>query len=178
MPARPSRRTVVAAAVALPVVSAAGCTLSGPTPQRRPVEGSTGHDPDVALLHRVADATETMVALYEAVLRRHRSLRRDLRPLLATHRAHAAALGDAAPSGRVSPDGPRRRGRTPSPQSMAVPRRPRQALLRVRAAERKAAEELLGATRRAASGPFARLLASMSAASSQHVRVLAQVGGR
>lgn len=173
MPARPSRRTVVAAVVTVPAAAAAGCTLSGPTPSRSPERRSAEVDPDVALLGEVAAATEAMVALYEGVLDRHRGLRRELRPLLATHRAHATALGEAAPSD-ASSQPPRSADRTP-PAREDVPRRPEAAVRQLRAAERSAAGDLLDATRRAASGPFARLLASMSASVAQHVAVLAEV---
>ncbi|HEX2175669.1 MAG TPA: hypothetical protein VHG70_07140 [Nocardioidaceae bacterium] len=175
MPARPSRRTVVAAALAVPV--AAGCTLSGPAPERSPVRRSTEVDPDVALLEEVAASTEALVTLYEAVVGRHRGLRRDLRPVLDAHRAHAAALGDAAPR-RGSARRRRRRRGGQGDGPVDVPAQESRAVRRLAGAERQAASDLLDATRRAASGAFARMLASMSASSAQAVRVLGEVGGR
>ncbi len=178
MPARPSRRAVVTAALAVPVAGA-GCTLSGPAPQRSPVRQSAEVDPDVALLGEVTTATTELLALYEGVAAEHRDLRADLRPLLEAHRAHAGALGDAAPPGGAGPSSRRRPGGggAAGPR-VDVPRGARAAVRRLMAAEREAADGLLDATGRAASGPFARLLASMSASSAQALRVLGEVGGR
>lgn len=171
MPARPSRRTVLAAAVILPAAAATGCSLSGPGGERaatRPDEEAAGRsevDPDVALLAQVTVATEAMVRLYREVSRRHRGLRRELGPLLRAHRAHARALGDAAPPG----------GDVGAPRTGAVDEIPggrRAALRTLRRAERRSADELLGLAGEARSGTFARLLASMAAASAQHVVVL------
>jgi hypothetical protein len=175
---RPSRRNVVAAAIAVPV-AAAGCTLSGPTPTRSPQRRSAQVDPDVALLEEVATATSAMVELYEGVLREHPPLRRDLRPMLDAQRAHADAVGEAAPSeddgaarrpGAASPTPRRRPGR-----SVDVPRRPAAAIRALTDAESRSAADLMEATRNALSGPFAQLLASMSASASQRVLVLGEV---
>jgi hypothetical protein len=173
---RPSRRSVVAAAIAVPV-AAAGCTLSGPTPTRSPQRRSAEVDPDVALLDDVAAGTTAMVELYEGVLREHPSLRRDLRPMLEAQQAHADALGEAAPSEKDEPSGPsgsatprRRSGRR-----VEVPRRPAAAIRALTDAEGRSAADLLVATRKALSGPFAQLLASMSASASQRVLVLGEV---
>jgi hypothetical protein len=176
MPASTSRRTLLAAAVTVPAVTA-GCTLSGPTPRRTSDRRSTEVDPDVALLEDVAARTDAMVALYEAVLGRHRSLRPDLRPFLDHHRRHARALGDAAPRGSEGARG-RRRGRADGDGSVQAPRGRGAALRRLVGAERTASAELLEATRRAESGPFARLLASMSASSAQAQAALGQVVAR
>ncbi|MGH3318183.1 MAG: hypothetical protein ACRDO0_18730 [Nocardioidaceae bacterium] len=173
---RPTRRSVVAAAIAVPV-AAAGCTLSGPTPTRSPQRRSAEVDPDVALLDDAAAATTAMVELYEGVLREHPSLRGDLRPMLAAQRAHADALGEAAPQEKGRPSGPsdgagpRRRGG----QRVEVPRRPAAAIRALTEAESRSATDLLEATRKALSGPFAQLLASMSASASQRVLVLGEV---
>jgi hypothetical protein len=166
----------VAAALTIPAASAAGCSLSGPAPDQAPARGSADVDPDVALLDRVAGATATMVALYEGVVERHRGLRRDLRPLLAAHRAHAAALGDAAPSAGANAESRGRVERDSSTDRVDVPARETAAVRQLRAAEREASGRLLEETRAATSGAFARLLASMSAASAQHVQVLREVG--
>lgn len=157
------------AAVTVPaslVAAAGGCTLSGPPPQR-PGTRTADVDPDVALLRDVATTTDRLVALYEGVLSRHRELRRELRPLLRAHRRHASALGDAAPG--APSQNPRN---TPSQPDVDTPRRAAAAVREIRTAERDASAELLGQTRRAESGTFARLLASMSACSAQHVQVL------
>jgi hypothetical protein len=178
---RPSRRSVVAAAIAVPV-AAAGCTLSGPTPTRSPQRRSAEVDPDVALLDDVAASTTAMVELYEGVLRDHPSLRRDLRPMLAAQRAHADALGEAAPSEEDGPSG-RSDGSSPGPrrrsgERVEVPPRPAAAIRALTDAESRSAADLLEATRKALSGPFAQLLASMSASASQRVLVLGEVDAR
>ena len=189
MPTRPSRRTVVAAALAVPAAAASGCTLSDSSPPREPQQRSAEEvDPDVALLDEVSFATDEMVALYEASVERHRVLRRDLRPLLQAHREHADALGDAAPEPRRDQGRGQRRDRgrhgsgdpasEPTPGDVTVPARRPEALRDLAAAERAHAVALMDATGRAASGDFARLLASMSAASATAERVLAEVGGR
>jgi hypothetical protein len=164
----------VAAALTIPAASVAGCSLSGEAPPRAPAGRSEEVDPDVALLDRVAASTATMVALYEGVVEQHRPLRRDLRPLLAAHRAHADALGDAAPSGDSAGRGDR--GHDRAAGQVQVPAGEARAVRRLREAEREASGELLEATREATSGAFARLLASMSAASAQHEQVLREVG--
>ena len=164
----------MATAVAALPAAVAGCTLSGP--EAEDGQGAAARragetDPDVALLDEVAGATETLVALYQSALQQHRDLRGDLRPLLAAHRAHAETLGTAAPPG----DHPARR-RTLARADTEVSQHQAAAVRELRAAERRSASVLLEATRRARSGAFARLLASMSAASAQHVQVLSGVG--
>jgi hypothetical protein len=169
MPSRPTRRSVLAAALAAPAATAAGCTLSGPTPSKRSAREAPEVDPDVALLERVSQAASAVVGLYEGVIEEHRSLRGDLRPLLAAHRAHVEALGRAAP-GEVR--GRRAAGRGAVAQAPDVPRRPEQAVRRLQSTEQDTSRRLLEATRQAESGGFARLLASMSASSAQAGHVL------
>jgi hypothetical protein len=176
MPSRPTRRSVLAAALAVPAATAAGCTLSGPTPSRSSAREAPDVDPDVALLEQVSQATSEVVSLYEGVIHEHRSLRRDLRPLLAAHRAHVEALGQAAPE---EADGGRAAGRgASSAKAPHVPHSPEQAVRRLQSTEGKTSQRLLEATRKAESGGFARLLASMSASSAQAVQQLGDVGGR
>jgi len=165
---------VLAAALAVPAATAAGCTLSGQQPSKGAAREAPDVDPDVALLEQVSQATAAVVALYEGVIDEHRSLRRALRPLLAAHRAHVDALGQAAPKDAAGGRADRRAG----PATPHVPRRPEQAVRRLRSTEQETSERLLQATRQAESGGFARLLASMSASSAQAVHVLAGVGGR
>ena len=173
MPSRPTRRSVLAAALAVPAASAAGCTLSGPAPNKRSAREAPEVDPDVALLDEVSEAADELVALYEAVIDEHRSLRDDLRPLLTAHHAHVQALGQAAP------DAADRRGDQAgsSPSAPHVPRRSEQAVRRLQSTERRTSERLLEATREAESGGFARLLASMSASSAQAEHVLGELSG-
>jgi hypothetical protein len=177
MPSRPSRRSVLAAALAVPAATAAGCTLSGPTPPARSsAREAPDVDPDVALLEQVSRATAAMVALYEAVVDEHRGLRDDLRPLLAAHRAHEKALGEAAPPEDAKDRRGGSRGADASAKAADVPRRPEQAVARLESTEQDTSRRLLEATREAESGGFARLLASMSASSAQAALVLGELG--
>ncbi len=173
MPSRPTRRSVLAASLVVPAATAAGCTLSGASPSKGTAREAPDVDPDVALLEQVSQATAAVVALYEGVIEEHRSLRHGLRPILAAHRAHVQALGQAAPKDATGGKAAGR-GDTRTPH---VPRSPGQAVRRLESAEQKASDRLLEATRRAHSGGFARLLASMSASSAQAVRVLGELGG-
>jgi hypothetical protein len=174
MPSRPTRRSVLAAALAVPAATAGGCTLGGTTPAKSSAREAPDADPDVALLEQVSEATAAVVALYEAVMDEHRSLRDDLRPLLAAHRAHEDALGEAAPPEDARDRRAARRGDA-SAKAADVPRRPDQAVARLESTEQATSRRLLEATREAESGGFARLLASMSASSSQAVLVLGEL---
>jgi hypothetical protein len=175
MPSRPTRRSVLAAALAVPAATAAGCTLSGPAPSRRSAREAPDVDPDVVLLEQVSETMSEVVALYEAVIDEHRSLRGDLRPLLAAHRTHVEALGQAAPNEQGRPRSGQREGS--SANAPHVPHRSAQAVRRLQSTERQTSERLLEATRRAESGGFARLLASMSASSAQALHTLGELSG-
>ena len=175
MPSRPTRRSVLAAALSVPAATAAGCTLPGQEPGKGTAREAGDVDPDVALLEQVSETAGEVVALYEGVIDEHHSLRRDLRPLLAAHRAHVDALGQAAPD--EAHGGQAGRRGTPPTKAPHVPRRPVQAVQRLQTTERQTSERLLEATRQAESGGFARLLASMSASSAQAAHVLGEVGG-
>jgi len=175
MPSRPTRRSVLAAALAAPAATAVGCTLSGPTPARSSAREAPDVDPDVALLEQVSKATTEVVALYEAVIDEHRGLRDGLRPLLAAHRAHEEALGEAAPPESARDRRDARRGNGSSARTPDAPRRSEQAVAQLESTERDTSRRLLEATRDARSGGFARLLASMSASSAQAVLVLGEL---
>jgi hypothetical protein len=181
MPSRPTRRSVLAAALAVPAATAAGCTLSGQAPSEGSAREANEVDPDVALLEQVSQATDEVVALYEAVIEEHHGLRDDLQPLLAAHRAHVDALGQAAPDaaeGARGGQGERGGGRDgSSAQAPHVPRHPKQAVRRLQSTERQTSKRLLEVTREAQSGGFARLLASMSASSAQAAHVLGDLSG-
>ncbi len=125
--------------------------------------------PDVALAARVLALERVFLARVAAVRRRHPGLSQVLAGTRATHRAHALLLRRAVP--HPAPEAP---GPTPA---------------RVPAAAAKALEALadqerqLGALQgslalRARSGPFARVLACMAAASAQQVEQLTAAAAR
>ena len=105
--------------------------------------------------------TATTLAFVEAVLRRHPSLRADLREVAAMHRTHRDELTAAASDA----------GRPGAP-GVPVPRRASAALALVRATEETTRGRYQGWALEARSGAFARLLASMSAAVGQRLSVL------
>jgi hypothetical protein len=164
--ARLTRRTALLSLGAL----LAGCTTathdpsesgrvpvaSGPTP----AEDSSAPDPDVALAVRTVAAESSVLALVTAIGRRHHRLRPVLRSAKEVHRAHLALLSDAVPDD-ASPPGP-----TPSPADR-VPADPEAALRALAQAEDRLAAEHRRSAFDAASGPFARVLASMAAAAAQ-----------
>ena len=178
-PPRLSRRTAVGGAAALTALVVSGCTQdgasrtrSGPaaiestanseTPTRGPVP------PDVALAAAVLRDEQSMLDQVAATARRHPGLAETVSGARSTHRAHVRLLRQAVPDGtRRTPPRPFRPGQ--------VPRRPGPALAAlVRAETRLSAVGQHNAVR-AESGSFARVLASMAAASAQQAARLADV---
>ena len=103
-----------------------------------------------------------MLERVAATARRHPTLAATLASTRAAHRAHVALLTKAVPD-----DTP---FRSPSPGadgSARVPRKPTRALSALAAAERHLGDVGARSSLAARSGPFARVLASMSAAASQ-----------
>lgn len=128
---------------------------SGPTR----ADGSATPDPDVALATDSVTAERSVLALVGAIGRRHPRLRHGLREAKDVHRAHVALLAGAVPED-VSP------GPDPLP-AVRVPAEPEAALRALALAESKLAAEHRRSAFDAASGPFARVLASMAAAAAQ-----------
>jgi Ferritin-like domain len=170
--ADPTRRALIAAAAALPLVAVSGCNgvdvLASPPRQA----------PDVGLLQAAIAGEQLLVARYAAVLRgltgsgaaaggSSADLTATLEPLLGQHRAHLAELR----SRLIVPA-----NASPSPSARAtgapvVPAAPAAAVAFLRAAEQAAATAALGRLREA-SASLAQLFASISASEATHVPVL------
>lgn len=165
-PPRASRRRVLAvsAAVSAPLVlGATGCDLAvpsressgnGATPSQTPSPTTAGpEDPDAELVARVADDVAGTLAVVTAAGRGRPTLRRSLRDVARTHRAHLEELAAS----------PRSTGR------VRVGGDDRAAVRRVRVAEQQLQRRLTEAAVEAQSGPLAALLASMAAAVAQRL---------
>jgi len=179
--AGPTRRVMLAASAALPLIAVTGCKGVGAlaTP---PVPGA-----DVGLLKTAIAGEQLMIARYEAVLApAHRSadgLAAILEPLLAEHHAHLAQLRSRliVPAGAATASSPpaspsaTRRGEPVAPRKPVVPATPAAAIAFLRAAEQVASNALLERLG-VAPASLAQLLASISASEATHAAILA-VGG-
>ena len=159
----------------------AGCT-SASTPGARPApEGGQKLDPDVTVAAlALADQRETLTLL-EAASEMHRRLRGTLAPMIEAHRSHADLLAEAVPEDATpTPPSTELESLTgspsvtgsPDPAPVSVPADPGRALVTLTAAEQQLSTTIRRHAFVAESGQFARLLASMSAACSQHAAVL------
>jgi hypothetical protein len=174
LPDRPRvrRRTALTGALGgiAATVLAAGCdtgddlgehdatTSPSPAPS---VAQEPEQSPDEALVDDVLARLGAAVAVLQAA-RRFKELRATVAPLLHAHRSHAEAL-----EGDLEGEAPASRPAGPSAAAEAV-----------RSSETQLQASLVDAAGRAESGALARLLASMSASTTQHVAVLPkQVGG-
>jgi hypothetical protein len=178
-PPRLSRRRAVGGAAALTALVVSGCTQdgasrtgSGPAatgssesseaPTRAPVP------PDVTLAAAVLRDEQSMLDRVAATARRHPGLAGTVSGARSTHRAHVRLLRQAVPDGaRRTPPRPFRPGQ--------VPRRPGSALAALVRAETRLSSDGQRNAVRAESGSFARVLASMAAASAQQAARLADV---
>lgn len=148
---RPTRRTVLGAALVAPL---AACTSSGdeePSPPP-PV------DPDVVLRDAAVLRERELLATYDAALAASPRLAARLRPLRAEHAEHLAVLQDPALVGSPLP--------TASPTPVA-PLRPAPGTGALVAAERAASRAHAAAAVRAAPG-LAQVLASLAASEATH----------
>jgi hypothetical protein len=132
----------------------------GPTPSPPP-SASSAPDSDAALVTSVAVAILSANDLVGVVRRRHPALEASAGSFARMHRRH---LGVLQPTGDL-----KTRTATRVPSSAAV------ALKELRGAELGLRRQLARASVQADSGALARLLASMSAAVSQHLAVLPTV---
>ena len=164
-----TRRAVLAAAAALPLLAVSGCKGVGAlaTPPRPA--------PDVAVLRSAIAAEEVMIARYDAVMTRSASLAARLRPLRGEHRLHLAQLRSrlivppasaAAASPSPSPSG------QPPAGPGSVPAGSAAAISYLQAAEQAAAATLLRQLA-AVSPSLAQLMASVAASEATHVTALA-----
>lgn len=137
-----------------------GCNAGAPVSGHRPPTTRADLAPDVAVATRAVAEITAIRSAVVATLRRYPSSRSRLTALLAMHRAHEASLVDAVPD----------RARSSSaPAPYVVPRRREAALSQLTAKERQLHVTLDRLALRAQSGDFARLLASMGAAVTQHL---------
>jgi hypothetical protein len=157
-----TRRSVLAAALALPL-AATGCKgVGGLGTPPRPL-------PDVAVLREAIAGERLMIARYTAVLAAAPGLAGSLPPLLDQHQAHLASLQGrlvdprAASAASPSPSTPH--------QVSGVPTTPAAARAYLRGAEQTAAQALLRHLA-AASPSLAQLLASIAASEASHALLL------
>ena len=163
MAQKATRRSVLAAAVALPL-AATGCKgVGGLGTPPRPL-------PDVAVLREAITGETLMISRYTAVLAAAPGMAGSLRPLLDQHRAHLARLRGrlAGPRAAVSGASPSPSTSHPAPQ---VPGTPAAARAYLRSAEDAAAAALLRHLA-AASPSLAQLLASIAASEASHALLL------
>ncbi len=144
-----------------------GCSLNNPfsTDKTPAAEAVRDLSPDVAVAVEAVTLLLAAGAAVEATAGTHPALSARLTGLTATHRAHVAALSAAVPD-RVDV--------TADPAPYVVPLTRSAALVAVRRSETALQAKLVGLALRAESGPFARLLGTMSAALSQQLAVLGQ----
>ncbi len=180
-PAGLPRRTVLGGLLGLAAL--AGCTGTGPRPAgiRRPAATSTATDPDVVLAATVLAAEQAALERIRATMLRHPQLRRVLSGTEQVHDQHARLLAHAVPTSAPSPSPSTSPSPSASPSASAsastgptvrVPPDPARALAAIAATE----DELTLLGRRssfsAQSGAFARILATMAAASAQQAVLL------
>lgn len=147
-------------------VALAGCAVNNPLKEERTpaAEAIRNLAPDVAVAVEAVTLIRSARLAASSTSERHPSLAPRCAGLLAAHDAHLAALVDAVPEGVDT---------SATGAAYTVPPRPARALARLTQAEHTLHDGLVGLAMRAESGPFARLLGSMSAAVSQQLRGLA-----
>jgi hypothetical protein len=153
-----SRRTALTTGAGAAVAGFTGCGVADGTPA---AAEDDEYAADLRLLRRAVQREEQLAAELRHAARRYPRLRADLQRAVAAHEDHvevlARSLGSRTTS-TVVDDGPRT-----DPASLA------RGLART---ERRLAGSHAAAARRARSGPFARVLAGMSAAAEQQALVL------
>lgn len=179
MPHLSRRTTLRAAAVGglVGVVGLSGCEMGDRGSKRRPAPQNAttappDRDGDRLILDDARAAVLAAAELARATAQRHRALRGRLKPLRATHASHLERLAATDPTAET----PLASAPTTSTSTPMAPRLPA-ALAAVRKAEVDLADALAESAVRAASGDFARLLASMSAATEQQVALLTTPDG-
>jgi hypothetical protein len=155
-----TRRSVLAASLAAPLLAAAGC--GGPAAATPPIRRPS----DVEILREAITAKKNLIGAYTAVLASHPDLGGQLEPLLADNRAHLAELqrrliepSRQAQTGTAGPS------RQPSPPPAPADRNA--ALTALRSAERTAAGTHV-AQLRTVTPSLAQLLASIAACEATH----------
>lgn len=168
-PLRLTRRTAVGGAAALSALAVSGCTQGGDgtgTRSGSATAGSSGTprapvSPDVALAATVLRAEQAMLDRVAATARRHPGLAGTVAGARSTHRAHVRLLLEAVPDDSPS------RPPVLTGRPVQIPGRPGPALGALARAESRLEVTGRRSAVRAESGAFARVLASMAAASAQ-----------
>jgi hypothetical protein len=166
----PTRRAVVAAAAALPLLIA-GCKGT------QALGAPPGPAPDVARLRAAIRAEQDLVASYQAVLRQlsggREAQRAVLTAVLTEHQDHQHQLRTRLIAGSPLAAGS---GPLPRPRAAALPAGPRQALSELIRVERAASDRLLSQVPEVPPA-LAQLFASISASEATHVIALHAAGG-
>jgi hypothetical protein len=162
------RRTAIGAAAALAATVITGCTVqhgsrSTPSASASRSGGSAREptDPDVALAAAVLRSERAMLERVLATARRHPRLAASVSGARAAHQAHVTLLT------RAVPEESRSTAAAPTVEPSQVSGRPRSALAALARAETRHSATGRRHAAVARSGPFARVLASMAAASAQ-----------
>ena len=161
--ARPPRRSLVAGALGIAGTAITGCSITetGAPRGSSPLPGTPGRShPDVELQLAAIAAERRLISGCQRALRVHPELAQTLRPIIADHTAHLSALGARRSVADRSPG--------------IVPAAAPVALKRLARAEHAAADARVQDCVAASSRPFARLLASIGAAESQHAWALTE----
>lgn len=160
MPVRPlSRRTTLGSALAAPLVLAA-CDLDPPARDDSPT--ATPPPPeDSELVATVVAALVDAGAVLAAATAAVPALDPRLEPLVAAHTAHRDLLAGAVPDAEL-----------PTPAPATVPPQSAPAIRAVRRSEQQLLRTLRDGCLGASSGDLARVLASMTASTSQLVAAL------
>jgi hypothetical protein len=159
-----SRRAVATVGLTAAATLAAGCTTQ--TDEDRPAPEDVVRDPDRDLLDRTLRDEQALVDRMLRARRRHGVLRVPLVEALSVHRAHVTLLRRASDAA----DG----GATPGATRWKVPATPAATLAELRSGERALHDRHVATAMAAASGTFARLVASLAAAAAQQERALSQ----
>ncbi len=153
------RRPLLAAATMAGLLPMTGCDGVGLRPTADPAQvAGADPDPDAALLEAARRAESRMVRLLRHRVRSAAAPRGLARAGLEVHLAHLALLEVPADEEGAG------RGSSPSPRDLA-------------AAEERLARRHTELAVRATSGPFARVLAGMAAASGQQTDLWRRAGG-
>jgi hypothetical protein len=148
-------------AAGLTSVLATGCDVRNPLSKSADgVPETAAVSPDVTVAIQAVAVIRAAHSAATTTLQRHPALRPRLTALLDMHQAHLDALADAVPD--ASPA-------TPGASRFVVPADPQVALHTIVVLETGAQSTITGLALRAQSGAFARLLASITAATAQRL---------
>ncbi len=160
-----SRRSLLTVG-AVTGLALSGCSVDNPVSKDKTPQESAELAPDVAVATRALAEIKVLRTAVTQTQTRFPATRAQLAPFAQLHKAHEASLADAVPDRATT-------GSSTAPAPYAVARQRDVALRNLRAREQRLHDTLDGLALQAQSGEFARLLASMGAAISQRLAVLA-----